>query len=247
MSTYTKPVMSAEEVAKYNKDGYFSFNRPLFSEADFGRLKAIFEENLEKYGPDDLDVIHFRDRRLMEFLLNDSILDLVEQLIGPNIGLWSSHFICKPAKTGKRTPWHEDSSYWKGRISSMENILTIWLAIDKTDYENGAMGVIPGTHHDGFSNYHATEGGIFSTEIDEGTFDSSQAYFFDLQPNECSLHDGRIIHGAGANTSDRRRCGYTMRYFPTTSHVIPEMNRGHKIWLARGKDLGDNAFEPAVS
>ena len=74
-----KPVMTPIEVEKYNKDGYFSFNRPLFPEADFVRLKAIFEENLEKYGPDDLDVIHFRDQRLMEFLLDDNVLDLVEK------------------------------------------------------------------------------------------------------------------------------------------------------------------------
>ena len=68
-----------------------------------------------------------------------------------------------------------------------------------------------------------------------------------LQPNECSLHEGRILHGAKANTSPMRRAGYTMRYFPLTSEVFSEnpRNAGHKIWLARGIDRANNKFENA--
>jgi hypothetical protein len=60
---------------------------------------------------------------------------------------------------------------------------------------------------------------------------------------ECSLHKARIIHGANANTSDKRRAGYTMRYFPT-SLVYADLpaNKGHKLWLARGKDIAGNTF-----
>ena len=190
-----------------------------------------------------MDVIHFKDDRLLEFLMADEVLDLVEPLIGPNIGLWSSHFISKAPKVGKATPWHEDSSYWNGRVSTMAGICTVWLAIDRATPENGSMGIIPGTHTNGFSKYKPVDANanIFASEIVE--VDESKAVYLELEPNECSLHEGRIIHGAKANTSDFRRCGYTMRYFPTTSHVVPERNVGHKIWLVRGKDLGDNRFE----
>ena len=68
---------------------------------------------------------------------------------------------------------------------------------------------------------------------------------FELHPNECSLHEARIIHGAAANTSERRRAGYTMRYFPTTIRIDADhpMNRGHRIWLARGRDRAGNTYE----
>src|SRR4051812_49129549 len=114
--------LGAAEVEHYRTQGYVLHKRPVFSPDDFDRLRQIFEENLTRYGEADLDVIHFRDPRLLEFLLSDTILDLVEQLVGPNIGLWSSHFISKPPRVGKATPWHEDSSYWKGRVSTMEGI-----------------------------------------------------------------------------------------------------------------------------
>ncbi len=241
---YEKPRLSSEQERHYDEQGYTLVKQPVFNDSDFTRLKAIFEENLAQYGSGNLDVIHFRDARLLEFLLSDTVLDLVEPVVGPNIGLWSSHFISKDPKVGKATPWHEDSSYWNGRVSTMAGICTVWLAIDRATPENGSMAVIPGSHSNGFSEYVPVDDAsknIFSTEIKE--VDESKAVYFELEPNECSLHESRIIHGAKANTSENRRAGYTMRYFPTTSKVYPERNQGHKIWLARGKDVAGNVYE----
>ena len=75
--------------------------------------------------------------------------------------------IAKPPKVGKATPWHEDSSYWDGRVSTMAGIVTIWLALDRATKENGCMAVIPGTHDNGFSHYKPVDASknIFSSEI----------------------------------------------------------------------------------
>ena len=134
--------LSQDQVDHYKANGYVLYKQPVFPQADFERLRAIFEENLAQYGPENLDVIHFRDPRLLEFLLSDAVLDLVEPVVGPNIGLWSSHFICKPPKVGKATPWHEDSAYWNGRITTMDGICTVWLAIDRATPENGSMATV---------------------------------------------------------------------------------------------------------
>lgn len=242
--------LTAEQAAQYARDGYVLYHQPVFAPDRFARLKAIFEEDLTQYGEEGLDVIHFKDARLLEFLLSDEVLDLVEPIIGPNIGLWSSHFISKPPRTGKATPWHEDSSYWNGRISTMEGICTVWLAMDEATPENGCMRVIPESHASGsagFSEYEAVDSAknIFSSQIKPETIPEERAVYFALQPNECSLHEARLIHGAQANTSDKRRAGYTMRYFPTTSLVYHDngRNAGHKLWLARGRDLAGNHFE----
>jgi ectoine hydroxylase-related dioxygenase (phytanoyl-CoA dioxygenase family) len=236
------PRLTPEEVHHFSTQGYVLPGRPVFSPERFDRLCAIFEENLAEYGADHLDTPHFRDERLLEFLLADEVLDLVEPLIGPNIGLWSSHFICKEPYKGKATPWHEDSAYWNGRVSTMEGIVTVWLAIDRATPENGSMGVIPGTHSGGFSQYEPVDAqeNIFETQV-KGV-NEDDAVFFTLDPNTCSLHEARIIHGAHANTSPHRRAGYTMRYFPTSSQVYAEKNPGHKVWLARGRDLANNPF-----
>ncbi|HEX5323116.1 MAG TPA: phytanoyl-CoA dioxygenase family protein [Capsulimonadaceae bacterium] len=239
--------LSAKEIAQFEHEGYILFHNPVFAPEKFARLKAIFEEDLERFSDAELDMIHTRDDRLLEFLLSDEVLDLIEPVVGPNIGLWASHLICKPPFTGKATPWHEDSAYWNGRVSTMAGICTVWLAIDPATAENGCMRVIPGSQANGFSEYEAVDGNqnIFPTQIKPDQVDENKAVYFELQPNECSLHEARLIHGAQANTSATRRAGYTMRYFPTSSKVYPERNPGHKIWLARGVDVAGNAYENA--
>ncbi|MDF2726070.1 MAG: phytanoyl-CoA dioxygenase, partial [Paenibacillus sp.] len=84
---------------------------------------------------------------------------------------------------------------------------------------------------------------LFRSQIKN--IDDSQAVYFELERGECSLHDSRIIHGAKANTSPYRRCGYTMRYFSTEARIVPERNQNHKVWLARGRDIAGSKFENA--
>jgi ectoine hydroxylase-related dioxygenase (phytanoyl-CoA dioxygenase family) len=239
--------LSAEQIAQYQRDGYTLVHEPVFAADKFERLRAIFEEDLLRFSEPDLDMIHTRDDRLLEFLLAGEVLDLVEPVVGPNIGLWASHLISKPPYTGKATPWHEDSAYWNGRVTTMEGICTVWLAIDRATPENGSMAVIPGSQRGGFSQYESVDGAenIFGSQVRPDQFDESTAVYFSLQPNECSLHEGRIIHGAKPNTSPNRRAGYTMRYFPLTSQVYADSprNAGHRIWRARGTDQAGNRFE----
>ena len=73
--------------------------------------------------------------------------------------------------------------------------------------------------------------------------DPNKAVAIELEPNQCSLHDGRIIHGSEPNTSSMRRCGYTMRYVPATSKFRPvEGMSAFQIYLARGKDKAGNQY-----
>ena len=51
---------------------------------------------------DEFDTPHFEDRRLLDYLLAPEVLDLVECIIGPDILLWSSHFICKDHGLGEQ-------------------------------------------------------------------------------------------------------------------------------------------------
>jgi ectoine hydroxylase-related dioxygenase (phytanoyl-CoA dioxygenase family) len=237
--------LTEQHVHDYRRDGYTLYHQQLFAPERLEQLAGIFEEHLAEKGSklsDELDTPHFRDPRLLEFLLSQEVLDLVEPITGPDIALWSSHFICKDPFTGRATPWHEDSALWEGRVDNYDNIVTVWLALDRSTCQNGCMRVIPGTHHNGFSRYVGADSATntFGTQIAE--VDEAAAISFELERGECSLHDSRIIHGAQANTSPDRRCGYTMRYLPASTRVFPERNPGHKLWLARGRDRAGNSY-----
>lgn len=235
-------------VRYYQDHGYYLFHQPVFAPPKFQALCTRFEQILAGRGGkrmDELDTPHFHHPDLLDFLMDDAVLDLVEPVLGPDFGLWSSHFICKEPLIGRATPWHEDSSYWQGRFDRFDGIVTIWLAIDKVDAENGAMQVIPDTHRNGFSEYEnvGKENNLFGTRVKD--VDESKAVVFSLQPNECSLHDSRIIHGAEANRSPRRRAGYTMRYFSQHMRLIRDFpaNQGFRIWHCRGQNPHNNPVE----
>jgi ectoine hydroxylase-related dioxygenase (phytanoyl-CoA dioxygenase family) len=247
MAIENKALISEEQALFYHENGFLLPNIPLFSDAKFERLFNIFEEHLANRGdlrPDELNAPHLKDKRLFDFLLAGEVVDVVDAILGPNIGLWSSGFICKEAQTGQKTPWHEDSAYWDGRFNNFDGIVTIWLAIDEANKENGCMGVVPGTHHNGFSEYEdmGTDHKIFNYQIKNGSFDENAVVWFELKKNRYSLHDSRIIHGANANTSNTRRTGYTMRYFNTDMVFNKEHpnNQNKEIYHCRGENRGNN-------
>ncbi len=237
--------LSPDQVATYRHEGFLLYNAPVFAPASFDRLKAHFEATLADLPPDvrpeSMDVPHFADPALFEWLLDDAVLDLVEPLIGPDIALWSSHFIAKPKGDGRRVPWHEDSYYWRGRLDPME-VVTVWLAIDPSTPENGGMYVIPRTHHHGFSDYEAVDlaTNVFDEEIRKPQRDDARAVPCILAPNEASLHSAKLMHGSPPNHSAMRRCGYTMRYMPT--HVKWTEDPAHQLYLARGRDKAGNCY-----
>jgi hypothetical protein len=240
--------LDQQDVAFFRENGYYLNRTQLFSPEKLDLLEGIFEEHLADKGDklsDELDTPHFRDPRLLDLLLSDEVLDLVEPLVGPDIALWTSHFISKEPKVGRATPWHEDSAYWKGRLSEYDRIVTVWLALGPSNQRNGCMRVIPGTHHNGFSEYVPTDKTVQTFHAEIPGVDEDKAVYFELERGQCSLHDGRIIHGARPNTSDVRRTGYTMRYFPASVKVldVPD-NAGWKIWLARGGDSAGNTYQP---
>jgi hypothetical protein len=244
--------LNADQVNRYNKEGFIVVKEQLFAPAKFAALQKHFNEQLavwEKWNqrsPEHMDVPHFVDTKLFEWLLSDEVLDLVEPLLGPDIALFSSHFICKPPAVGKRVPWHEDSAYWKGRLDPME-VATVWLAVDPSRVENGCMRVVPRSHADGFSAYEKVanpEQTVFDTEIKKGAFDESKAVDLVLDAGECSIHHAKMIHGSNANKGTMRRCGYTMRFMPTTVKVTNrnEADSAFQIYLARGKDRAGNTY-----
>lgn len=243
--------LTDHDVADFRSNGYLLPHRQLFSPEKLDALEGIFDEHLADKGSklsDELDTPHFRDPRLMEYLLSDEVLDTVEPLVGPDIALWTSHFISKDPFTGRATPWHEDSAFWNGRLSAYDHIVTVWLALGPSNRTNGCMRVVPGSHLEGgfHDNYVPTDMSVQTFHAEIPDVDESLAVDFELERGEFSMHDGRIVHGAKPNTSPVRRTGYTMRYFPASVRVLPvEQNAGWKIWLARGKDTAGNTYENA--
>ena len=84
---------------------------------------------------------------------------------------------------------------------------------------------------------------MFSSEIKPILRDDSKRVFLELEPNEASLHDARVMHGSEANTSDIRRCGWTLRFCSASVKFNEESFGGaHIVYLAQGENLAGNTY-----
>ena len=251
-SQATRGRLHTEQLESFRKEGFIIYDQPIFPEEKFNRLKTHFDNKLndlpDDVRPEAMDVPHFVDPALFEWIFADEILDLVAPILGSDITLFSTHFICKPRGNGKRVPWHEDGYYWKGLLDPME-VATVWLAVDPSILENGCMYVVPKSHRDAklklrtealaYQNIES-ETSVFPEEIRKEAFSEEDSVPCILQPNHASLHDAYTIHGSAPNTSDLRRCGYTMRFIKSSTKMDPEKTKIHNLYLARGKDPGIN-------
>jgi len=176
---------------------------------------------------------HLLFPRLYDLTLNEGVLDAVEQVLGPDILVWSAGFFLKDAHSEKFVSWHQDSTYWG---LEPPDIVTAWIALTPSTPESGCMRVVPGSHlkgqlehADSFSDTNMlSRGQEVQVEVDE-----AEAHDVVLKPGEMSLHHVRIVHGSQSNRADHPRVGYAVRYIPT--HVRQTGGRTFAI-PARGAD-----------
>lgn len=228
---------------QFETEGYLLGISLLYA-PDIARIDAAYEAIVRQRAAEGIrgrvTNAHHTDRVMWETATHPRVLDLIESLIGPDIILMSSGFFVKPpAADDQFVAWHQDTMYW-----GLEPpfAVTVWLAIDDADIENGCMRVIPRSHRLGLLPHRKSTrtGNLLgeNQEIDSALFDEASAVDFCLQAGSASVHHGELIHGSNPNRSTRRRCGMTLRF--TTPDVrpintVPHPFRDHPI-LVRGTD-----------
>jgi hypothetical protein len=212
----TEPkVLTREQLAAYNRDGYLKGIR-VFSEEEIAAIRAYFDQLLARVLEEggnsySIATAHMRYGRVYDLLVEPRIVACACDILGENVIGWGSHFFCKMPGDGKRVSWHQDASYWP---MSPSKTVTAWLAIDDADVGNACMRFIPGSHHHGHLTYHLSEEDehnvLFQTVPNAEQY--GRPIDVELQAGELSLHTDLLLHGSEANQSDRRRCGLTLRY-----------------------------------
>jgi len=249
--------LSTEQVQSYRDTGYLILREPVFASDPFDRLRAFADRcyNEAESGPTGkpvqlIDCPHWGHPEAFEWIFSDAMLDLVEPLIGPDIGVFASHFLRKQPGAGRRVPWHEDSHYWRELLNPME-VATLMVALEPSTPENGCMRVVSGSHTGGYSDYAPVDDPddvIFHFEINPDQIDEEKIVDLTYEPNQASLHHVKIMHASNPNTSDHPRLAFTVRYFPTHVRFTNTLDDDFFIFLARGKDQAGNTYsDPTIA
>ena len=146
--------------------------------------------------------------------LANSALDAQAHMIGPDILCWNSIFWIKEAGSPSYVGWHQDLEYWG---LDNDELVSAWIALSPASEAAGAMSVLPGSHRELLAHnetYHAhnmlTRGQELKIDVSEREVASMA-----LEPGQMSMHNVRLAHGSGPNTTDDRRIGLSLQYMPT--------------------------------
>ncbi|XP_063344772.1 probable alpha-ketoglutarate-dependent hypophosphite dioxygenase [Pelmatolapia mariae] len=237
----------------YNQQGFLSA-LPVLNETELREARDAFSKLEMEFGTEytqySLHNVHLQYPWVMNLTKHPHILQVITAVLGPDVILLDSRFICKyptPVKPAKEekiaqsnghaekdelsyVAWHQDMRYW-GITGGP--VLSVWLALDDSLKENGALQVIPGSHCSGMLPHRQAlhPGNMLSVnqEIPEELLQVEEAVLCPLLAGQMSIHDGLLVHASDANTSQKRRCGLVIRYVPTCAYPTEDPDRPRKF------------------
>ena len=144
----------------------------------------------------------------------------------------------KPPRVGKATPPHQDGFYF---MLEPNEALTLWLAIDSADEENGCIRYVPGSHRRDMRPHRPSGVLGFSQGItDYGDDDFAAEVPIVVEPGDLIAHHCLTIHRADPNPGDRHRAALGFHYH--AQRAVEDSQRREEYhkqlaerWEAEGK------------
>ncbi len=235
-------VLTEEQIEFYNREGYLyplDGITPDRAKDLLGALEGFEQEQGVSAGlfklkghlcfPEAWDLVH-----------EPAILDVAEDLIGPNILAFASRFWIKPSGDGSFVSWHQDSAYFG---CDPHDMVACWVALTEANKENGCLRAMPRSQNEGYSHSESHENapgknpGEKKNLLGRGQtiedMDESKAVHMELKPGQFSIHNERTAHGSHPNNSGNVRIGYSCFLIPP--HVKSTLER-RPATLVRGVD-----------
>ena len=209
---------SAEREA-YERDG-FVIVRQLLSPGEFSELGRELDRYIGDVVPTLPDKDAFFDDRsrpetlkqmqhmqgdpyFANYVKHPKWIELATSLIGEEAACESPEWFNKPAGTNHITPPHQDNYYF---CLKPPNVVTIWLALDVVDAENGCLRYVRGSHQLGIRPHNRSNVLGFSQGISNySDADRAAEVPILMQPGDAVVHHGNTIHRADANSSATRQ------------------------------------------
>jgi ectoine hydroxylase len=182
---------------------------------------------------------------LWAFAQDPTVVDLVADLLGPDVRFHSSKLNFKWSDGGEPVRWHQDIQAWPHTSFS---VLTFGVYLDDTGPEQGPLTALPGTHRgplfDQFDDDGRWSGALTARDVATLRLDTAT----DLcgPTGTVVLLHCRAVHGSAANYSSRMRPLFLNVYasadaLPITPAPTPTSRTGV---LVRGAEPTHVHMEP---
>lgn len=231
--------LTSPQIEQYQSHGWLS---PLdvLSDEEAASARTQLESFESDHGP--FGTRPERSRAYLPFTWVDEIMrraalvDMVEDLIGPDILCWNAILWIKEPGTGSFVGWHQDATYWG--LDNRE-LVTVWIALTDASEQAGCMSVLPGSHEQTLLHDETNDVDNLLTRGQHiNDIDSDQTVAMPLHTGQASFHNVATAHGSGPNRSSDRRIGLSLHYMPP--HTRQTLVDWDSAALIRGEDRHHN-------
>lgn len=225
------PLNRAEQLAFYADQGYLVFPQ-LLSPEELADLRTALAEVLreaagltqtnDKFSLTQTDDGSWSVRRIFnpiahhqafhDLVFNPKILDVVENLIGPNIQLHHTKLNLKPPSNREaRFEWHQDYPFFP---HTNFDLLAVMIFLDDSTEENGCLTIVPGSHQWGPRNHLFAKDGAFSSQLEDKSVVEDPARWLrvPVPAGGMELHHCNMLHSSTANRGTRPRSAMVIQY-----------------------------------
>jgi ectoine hydroxylase len=134
------------------------------------------------------------------------MVEAAEALLNLPVYHWHSKLSMKrPGSTGS-WDWHQDFGYWYGEGTLYPDFVTVTVALDRIDRDNGCLKLVKGSQRCGridIKNFGDASG----TDPERLTwiFERHETIECTMEPGDVVMFHSNTLHASGPNTSDRPR------------------------------------------
>jgi len=201
----TSGVLSAEEVAQYQRDGFIVVRQLLSAQEAVQwkeALKARVTELNKLNEPSGVCVLmpEMMDAFTSAKIRDPKTVAILQQLIGPDVEFLSVKAVFKNAKTNFSSPLHHDWAYWQGT-----NKISIWIALDDAAPDNGCMRMAAGSHRQVAEIENIDDGNGFNRRVNEDVLKGYAIETLPVQRGDAIFFHDLTLHESCPNTSGRDR------------------------------------------
>lgn len=181
---------------------------PIETEIDYGWKSQKYRTEVMDYNSiqkDDsvtvrrLRQVYHRDILFKNWMENKKIRPILKQVLNDDVVITTAHhnsIMTKMPYSSTETSWHQDRRYWS---YESDNLVSIWLALDEENRDNGVLEFIPKSHKMHFSEEQFGEKEYFSLEHPHNMSLIDTKTTTTLQRGDVVLFHCKLLHRANAN------------------------------------------------
>lgn len=178
------------------------------------------------------------------YAVDDSIVKVIQNIVGPNVTAAHSMLINKPPDSTEgfsRHPMHQDLHYFPFRPA--DRIAASWTAMERIDEENGCLFAVPGSHKAGKLYQHDYPEDV-ENKAYHGVkgFDHIPRVNLIMEKGDTVFFHPMLLHGSGPNKTKGFRKAISVHYADTNCHFIDVRGTSQENIAVEVMELGQKKF-----